>query len=192
MTPPKPKELLIAIFCCGGSLHGWPLIRTSSHGPGIDRSRLSPGGAALSRSARTVNAASTAPAMGQSLSCDLLQLGCRHHSTLHREGHEYSQVFSCEPACKSSTCPAGRQDWYPVFWVKRGQIWQTPAAPSRWPVAPLVLEMSGSALRTASPSWWPCRIWSTTPAMLPAACIGMPCINTQAAFHVSPSRHQLL
>ena len=65
----------------------------SGHPPmaqGIDRSRLSPGGAALSRSARTVNAASTAPAMGQSPSCDLLQLGCRHHSILHRAGHEYS------------------------------------------------------------------------------------------------------
>ena len=52
----------MAIFCCEGSLHGCCLIRASSHGPGIGRSRFSVAGATLSLSARIVNAASTAPA----------------------------------------------------------------------------------------------------------------------------------
>lgn len=62
MTPPKPKELLMASFCCGGSLHGRCLISASSHGPGMGFSRLRVCGAALSLSAKIVKTASTAPA----------------------------------------------------------------------------------------------------------------------------------
>ena len=52
----------MVIFCCGGSLRGRCLIRASSHGPGMGFSRFSVCGAMLSLSAKTVKAASIAPA----------------------------------------------------------------------------------------------------------------------------------
>ena len=64
-----------------------------------------------------------------------------------------------------------------------------PAAPSRWPVAPFVLDIRGSAFRTASPSWWPCSRWSTTSARCPPFCNGTPLFEALHFSHTSKANY---